>query len=42
MTMTEKETLYREYSGKVSGYVFSKLRDTKDTEDLVSEVFLKV
>ena len=42
MTMPEKETLYREYSGKVSGYVFSKLRDTKDTEDLVSEVFLKV
>ena len=41
-TMTEKEELYREYRDKVSGYVFSKLYDTKDAEDLVSEIFLKV
>ena len=41
-TMTEKEELYRAYREKVSGYVFSKLRNTKDAEDLVSEVFLKV
>ncbi len=41
-TMTEKEELYREYRDKVRGYVFSKLRDTKDAEDLVSDVFLKI
>lgn len=41
-TTTEKEELYREYRDKVSGYVFSKLYDTKDAEDLVSEIFLKV
>ena len=41
-TMTEKEALYLEYRDKVSGYVFSRLNNPKDAEDLVSEVFLKV
>lgn len=41
-TMTEKEALYREYREKVSGYISSRLRNPKDAEDVVSEVFLKV
>ncbi len=41
-TMIEKKELYREYRDKVNGYVFSKLKNTNDAEDLVSEVFLKV
>ena len=39
---TEKEALYTEYRDKVSRYVFCRLRNKSDAEDLVSEVFLKV
>ena len=39
---TEKEALYTEYREKVSRYVFCKLRNKNDAEDLVSEIFLKV
>ncbi len=39
---TEKEVLYTEYRDKVSRYVFCKLRNKNDAEDLVSEIFLKV
>lgn len=39
---TEKEALYTEYRDKVSRYVFCKLRNKNDAEDLVSEIFLKV
>ena len=43
MSMTaEREALYAEYAGKVRGYVFGKLSNKADAEDLVSEVFLKV
>lgn len=39
---TEREALYTEYRDKVSRYVFCRLRNKSDAEDLVSEVFLKV
>ena len=39
---TEKEVLYTEYRDKVSRYVFCKLRNKNDAEDLVSAIFLKV
>lgn len=43
MSMTaEREALYAEYAGKVRGYVFGKLSNKADVEDVVSEVFLKV
>ena len=43
MSMTaERETLYAEYAEKVRGYVFGKLSNKADVEDVVSEVFLKV
>ena len=35
---TEKEALYTEYRDKVSRYVFCRLRNKSDAEDLVSEV----
>ena len=38
----EKEKLYTEYRDKVMGYIFGKLQNRHDSEDLVSEVFLKV
>lgn len=42
MSMTaEKEALYTEYAGKVRGYVFAKLSNRADAEDLVSEIFVK-
>ena len=37
----EKETLYTEYSEKVRGYVFGKVANRHDAEDLVSDIFLK-
>ena len=43
MSMTaEREALYAEYAGKVRGYVFGKLSNRADAEDIVSDVFLKV
>lgn len=43
MSMTaEREALYAEYAGKVRGYVFGKLSNKADAEDLVSDIFLKI
>ncbi len=39
---TEKEALYTEYRDKVSRYVFCRLQNKSDAEDIVSEIFLKV
>ena len=39
---TEKEALYTEYHDKVSHYVFCRLQNKSDAEDIVSEIFLKV
>ena len=37
----EREALYTAYSEKVRGYVFGKVANRHDAEDLVSDVFLK-
>lgn len=42
ISMAEKEELYTEYRKKVAGYVFGKLQNRHDAEDIVSEIFLKV
>lgn len=43
MSMTaEREALYAEYAGKVRGYVFGKLSNKDDAEDIVSDIFLKI
>lgn len=39
---TESEALYTAYSEKVRGYVFGKVANRDDAEDLVSDIFLKV
>ncbi len=38
----DKEEIYREYHGKVFGYICTKINNSHDAEDLTSEVFLKV
>lgn len=42
ITVEEKEALYRDYRDKVRRYIFGKLQNKDDAEDLVSETFLKV
>lgn len=42
MTMTDTETIYRDYHGKVFGYIRSKIDSAQDAEDLAADVFLKV
>lgn len=39
---SEKNALYTEYRDKVSRYVFCRLQNKSDAEDIVSEIFLKV
>ena len=41
-SVTEKEALYTEYRDKVRGYVFGKLQNQSDAEDIISEIFLKI
>ncbi len=36
------EQLYREYRGKVYGYVYLRLRNHADAEDLTSDIFAKI
>ena len=42
ITDIEKEKIYRDYHGKVCGYIRSRLSSAQDAEDLTSDVFLKV
>ena len=42
MTNISPEELYTQYSGKILGYIRSKVNDPDLAEDLCSEVFLKV
>ena len=42
ITDTPKEAIYRDYHGKVSGYIRSKISLAQDAEDIVADVFLKV
>ena len=38
----DMETLYTQYSSKVTGYVYTRIRNRADAEDLCSDVFEKV
>lgn len=42
ITDTQKEDIYRDYYGKVYGYIISKIGNAHTAEDLASEVFVKV
>ena len=42
ITYTQKEAIYRDYHGKVSGYIRSKINSPQDAEDITADVFLKV
>ena len=42
MTNPDIEQIYTAYSGKVMGYIYSRVRNRADAEDLCSEVFEKV
>ena len=38
----QRETIYRDYYGKIYGYLFSKLNNRENAEDLAADVFVKV
>ena len=42
MTTPDLDNIYREYSGKVMGYIAARVQRRADAEDLCSEVFEKV
>ena len=42
ITDTQKEEIYRDYHGKVCGYIRSKINSAQDAEDIAADVFLKV
>lgn len=37
-----KEDIYRDYHAKVFGYIYSKINNRQNAEDLASDVFMKV
>ena len=41
MTMMDKEKIYRDYHGKVFGYIRSKINSVQDAEDITADVFVK-
>ena len=42
MNKISQEELYEKFKPKVEGYVFGKISDRNDAEDIVSEIFLKI
>lgn len=42
ITDLQKEKIYRDFYGKVYGYILSKIQNVQNAEDLTSDVFLKV
>ena len=44
MTVTDiqKEKIYRDYHGRVCGYIRSRINDAQDAEDIAANVFVKV
>ena len=40
--MRDRETIYRDYYGKVFGYIRSKVKPRQDAEDIAADVFVKV
>lgn len=41
-TDIQKREIYRDYHGKVFGYIISKVNDTVTAEDLTSDIFVKI
>ncbi|MBR4718870.1 MAG: sigma-70 family RNA polymerase sigma factor [Lachnospiraceae bacterium] len=41
MSITNQEELYREYHDKVMGYVFNRIGNKEEAEDITAEIFLK-
>lgn len=42
ITDMQKEAIYRDYYGKVFGYILSKINNSQTAEDLAADVFVKV
>ena len=42
ITDLQREKIYRDYHGKVCGYICSRINDSQDAEDIASNVFVKV
>ena len=42
MRSLDKDKIYRDYQGKVYGYILSKVNSPQDAEDITADVFLKV
>ena len=42
MSSLDKDKIYRNYQGKVYGYILSKVNSPQDAEDITADVFLKV
>ena len=42
ITDIEKAKIYRDYHGKVFGYIRSKISSAQDAEDIAADVFLKI
>ena len=42
ITDIQKEEIYRDYQGKVYGYIQSKINSSQDAEDITADVFVKV
>ena len=42
MRSLDKDKIYRNYQGKVYGYILSKVNSPQDAEDITADVFLKV
>ena len=42
ITDIQKEEIYRDYHGRVCGYIRSKINSPQDAEDMAADVFLKV
>lgn len=42
MRSLDKDKIYRDYQGKVYGYILSKVNSPQDAEDITSDVFVKV
>ena len=42
ITDEQKEQLYRDYHGKVCGYIRSRVNSVQDAEDIAADVFLKI
>lgn len=41
-TNAQKEQIYRDYHGKICGYIRSQINSVQDAEDMAADVFVKV